>query len=259
MRIILTLLLLLIAIPSYAIEFKQGSTRDACIAYYKLNDNLADTNIIDSIGDNDGTSNRNTILSVSAGTVNFSKHFNATDDEVDCGSDFVLTGADSICAWIKLRGFGTGAPKKGRIFGNGRTYFNVFDTNDRLEFTSNNSDLVISAVNSITLGSWHFVCVTRTSAGVANFYIDGVLSGAANQDSGSVLAGTGNIFIGVSIISSRFFDGEIDNIMFFNRVLGLKEIEALYNAGHGTESLFGLRSINTNESGIIYNPGAVSR
>ncbi len=158
--------------------------------------------------------------------------FDASASEIDTGSDMVGTTAITAVAWIKPSGFGEGSPKKGRIFGNGRTYFNVIDTNDRLEFTSNNSNVGMSAINSIVLNTEYFVCITRTAGvgSVCNFYINGVLNGTANQDSGTPVTVPSNVYVGTSTGGTvRHFDGTITQLIIFNKVLTVAQMGQMYN------------------------------
>ena len=157
--------------------------------------------------------------------------FDASASEIDTGSDMVGTTAITATAWIKPSGFGEGSPKKGRIFGNRKTFLSTVDATDSLEFSSDNSNLRVSATNSIVLNTEYFVCVTRT-AGVGsrcNFYINGVLNGTANQDSGTPEVGDSNVFVGVSGTSARHFDGTITQLIIFNKVLTVSQMGQMYN------------------------------
>ena len=92
--------------------------------------------------------------------------------------------------------------------------------------------LVTSEDNSNTYGIWEHWCVTITSAGLANFYKNGVLSGAANQNMGkatSTITSTTLMCIGNrGAGTDRTFDGSIRSVKMWNRVLTTTEITADY-------------------------------
>jgi len=84
--------------------------------------------------------------------------------------------------------------------------------------------------------NWHhFVAIT--DATTAKFgtalYIDGVLHGI-NTNKAVLAAGTANLFIGENPEAlNRQWNGEIDDIGLWNRVLAPQEIALLYNKGQG--------------------------
>ena len=362
-KILISLILLLIALPAYAIDFETGNVGEGLLAYYRLDDNGATTTVIDDTGDNTATASGNTSrlstasigeeepdyvvsgdgdadgsgspngyyfeagvhetfpyyeredgayfifawdfeggvmviskilgsdlsgdwekgnpnppgvysstgsysgtatvdafvitdagysasLSTVSGKWDEAFVFDGTTDEVDCGSDFIGTTALSISAWIYPTGWGE--LDNGRIVNNAKSVLFISTTSDNLRFTSNGGvTQALSATNGIVLNTWSHVAISRTSAGVANLYINGALSGTADQDSGTIVGG-GNVLIGNNSAGSMTFDGYIDNLMIWNRVLGLQEIEILYNAGRGTTNLTGVKSLGR-PSGISYN------
>ena len=153
--------------------------------------------------------------------------FNGTTSKIDCGSDFIGTQAISISAWIYADGWGE--TTHGRILDNGKFQFYVSTIANSLRFTSNGSTRINSATDSITANVWYHVAITRNSAGdEINFYINGVLSGTANQDSGTPEAGTTNVIIGNNDAQSITFDGFI-NLEVYDLVLTADEAWALYN------------------------------
>jgi hypothetical protein len=75
------------------------------------------------------------------------------------------------------------------------------------------------------------VVATRDAAGLANIYLNGVLSGTADQTSGTPVAGTTNVQIGNNSSLVNTFDGYIDDVRIYNRVLTVAEINRIYNLG----------------------------
>jgi hypothetical protein len=159
-----------------------------------------------------------------AGKIGQAMEFHGGTDYVDTGSDFISTNALTISAWVYARSYGGSG--QGRILDNGSTVLKVPNT-DYFAFSSDGQVTAArSESGSLNLNSWTHVVVTRTSTGIANFYINGVGSGTADQNSGSPAAGTMNLFIGGD--GSHAWDGLIDEVRIYNRVLSPDEIKQLY-------------------------------
>ena len=160
------------------------------------------------------------------GRPNMAYDFDGADTKIDTGSEWIGTSAITASAWIYLDGYGEN--NLGRIFTNGSAMWRVNGANSYLQFTSNNGTQANSANNSITTNVWIFVAVTRTAAGAANFYVNGILSGTANQASDAPGAGTTNVIIGSNSNQTATFDGRISNVKVWDRVLSDDEIMAEY-------------------------------
>jgi len=158
----------------------------------------------------------------------YAMDFNGTSSKVDCGSYDTLMGDKTFVAWIKPRSFGES--NLGRIFDNNMLGFYFNSSDSKIEFTSQAPDIANTAVNSIVLNKYHFFVCTRTSDGVTNFYINGVLNGSADQDSGTPAAGTTNIILGNRNAQDRTFDGQISNVRIIDGILTTYEISQLYSS-----------------------------
>jgi hypothetical protein len=157
--------------------------------------------------------------------------FDGTADAINTGSDFIGAQSLTVSCWIKIDSYGETA---GRILDNGNLIFSVRNDGtlaNGVQFISNGATSALSAANAITTGTWYHVAVSRVSSGgsTTNIYINGVLSGTANQSSGTPAAGSTNVFIGSNGVGTRDFDGQISDLMVFNRVLTATEISQIYN------------------------------
>ena len=155
--------------------------------------------------------------------------------ECEFDDEIIGDGAVTICARIKASGWGEN--NLGRIVDNGKTVLNISTTNDRVIFSSDNGGTsAVSATNSIVLGTEYTVEVTRNADGsLTNIYINGAISGSADQDSGTPAIGSTNMFVGNNSAGSRTFDGIIDDVRIFNSILTAADI-ALYHAGSDTSA-----------------------
>jgi hypothetical protein len=154
------------------------------------------------------------------------KLFNATD-KIDAGIDFIGVGAMSFTGWIRFNGLGGNGG--GRVFDNGNCILNVSATfGGSLQFRSDGATSYFTYSPTFSVPSrWIFVAVTRDAAGLANIYINGVLSGSANQNSGTPGAATSNLFIGNKSDLSRNSNANFDSFRFFRRVLTVQEINSI--------------------------------
>ena len=147
---------------------------------------------------------------------------------LDIGPDnFIGTGAFSIAVWININSFGEGP--SGRIIDNGKCLLFTSSTNDQLQFRSDGTNAALSATDSLSFNTWLHVVGTRESDGTANVYVNGVLSGSADQDSGTPQVATTNVIIGSDSGGTRDFDGKMQGMLMFPRVLTATEVSNLYN------------------------------
>ena len=179
------------------------------------------------------------ILSGGAGLVNqYSLAFDGSDDKVDLGSDKPNdgTGAITISAWINPTTFGEGS--RGYIITNGKMFLYVNDSDDKLTLSRDDENEYHSADDSISTGSWQHIAVASASDGTnTNFYVNGALSGNANQNVGTPAVGNTNTFIGNNNGGNRTFHGNIDEVSIWNTALSAGDISALYNSGVPTDLL----------------------
>ena len=178
-----------------------------------------------TIADGSGYGNTGTITAGASswfevnqrGVANNALDFDGADTKIDCGSDFIGTQAISVSAWIYM--VGAGEEAAGRIIDNGKTQ--IYWRNDLSKFIiyreGGASGGAISGVVS-PLNTWLHLIVTSTNTSVTNFYINGVLSGTANQDKADPIAGTTNVIIGNINDQTRTFDGRISDFRIYNEV-----------------------------------------
>jgi hypothetical protein len=192
-------------------------------------------NMVNNVTDSSGQGNTgfmNGFTSTSSaqipGKIGQALSFDGVNSRVLTGSDFIGTSDVTVTAWIFPRSSGGSA--LGEIINNGKFLFYTRGSSQNLAFKAQDSTLSQSANNSITYGTWQFVSVTRSGTTV-NLYVNGVLSGTANQTNDAPLAGSTNVFIGNRNGNAEGFDGYIDDLRVYNRVLSTSEVSQLYNLG----------------------------
>ncbi len=95
---------------------------------------------------------------------------------------------------------------------------------NRLRFRSDGSTSANSGTDMFDINNWTLGAITRTAAGVVNFYKNAVLNGSADQDSGTPVAGTTNLIVGATSTASQVWDGKIEPVRCILGILTTKEI-----------------------------------
>ncbi len=199
--------------------------------------------------DSSGNSNTGTLTggpTWTAGKIGNGLNFDGVDDRVNVGSGATLDNLPALTfsAWIKADTLGEGG--KGRIIdkttGSAPVNGWIFDVDgtNQLSFIVDYTTTDLkrsSATNAITTGAWYHVAVTWTGSATATnikFYVNGVETGYGTTTNGSgtrVNDGTASGSIGNDSTGARTFDGVLDDVRAYNRVLSTTEITAIYRAG----------------------------
>lgn len=196
------------------------------IAYYDMS-NKNPSDISYSGNGHNGTSVKCDPVS---GWIGSGLSFDGDESLINLGSDWISDSACSISAWIYPITIGEGAG--GVILTNDKLILRLQNGTPHLLFTSDGATNVQSANDSIELGRWQHILVTRSAAGLTNFYINGVLSGTADQNSGVPTGvGAGDIIIGNFSDESACFYGTIDEVHIYNIELSRIQAESIYAEG----------------------------
>ncbi len=225
------------------------------IAHYKLNDNAATDTIIDDTGSHNGA------IKDAGGTATSAFHsaansrgvgicldFEGTDDYVEVADHVDFTPAltpFSSSSWVYMHtatyfvwaskwqvasnrewNMYTGTPKK--------INFRVYDDSENASIGRLYNTSLASYENQ-----WaHFVATYDggiLSSGI-KIYLNGNRVDDADSESGNFISVenlTAPVYIGR--YDTKYSNGLIDNVIFFNQELNADEVKALYNGGHGTE------------------------
>jgi hypothetical protein len=175
-------------------------------------------------------------------------NFDGSNDEVNVGSGTSIDGlaTTTIAAWIYLDSFGEG--NEGRIYAKGELDFVVWDDGGPCNrclaylYSATQDFEVYSTSNAISTGQWYHVAVTRDGSFLdtgVQFYVNG--SPLVFLDDGDP-DGTGDYYadvdddalIGNHEFNNFAYDGKIDDLRVYNRVLTAAEVKQLYNLGRAT-------------------------
>jgi hypothetical protein len=96
---------------------------------------------------------------------------------------------------------------------------------------SNGVERIASTLTVISTTAWsHIVLVVNSLTGVATLYVNNAVAGSVTYD-GTLNQGNSTLKIGQQ--AANFFDGRIDEVGIWNRVLTPAERTILYNGGSG--------------------------
>ena len=151
------------------------------------------TTIYDLVGTTDGTNITTPVFTTDQnGKSNRAISLDGTNGRINLGVEKPndLTGDITIIGWIKLTSVGT----SDYILSNGKLSLTGTTTN-RIRLASDGSNYRYTANNAVLDDTWTHIAVTRTSAGVVNFCINGQPNGTADQDSGTPTVSAATTYI----------------------------------------------------------------
>jgi len=244
------------ALGDFYTQTSSGNLGTDLVSRWKLNDNALNTDVIDDVGSNDGTlmggSNTQdvTVAGPTDTTPGFA--FNGDDDYVSIPDSSSLSGisAQSYSAWIKKDVVSTQGilSKDDGAGGNREMLLMVGGGNGTLYYYKYSSDysnyLFARGTTRVDDGYWHHVVVIWDGVnanGHITFYVDGVsdtIGAFSSSGTGGVVHdSTADFEIGRYYGNNNYtWDGSIDEVRVYDRVLTQTEVTALYNSGNGTES-----------------------
>ncbi len=193
------------------------------VAYYPFNGNATD----ESGNENNGIVYGSSLSEDRFGFPNCAYSFNGIDNYIKILSNFSLKQV-TISVWIKP----SVLPQEGSIIFKTVDYYNDWglffrDSLHILDDINNNNKQIYK--NEISL-DWHFIVATIDSDKQNLLYIDGTLVGSGDYSLGNWNSFNGFLYIGQRGTDryNGYFDGKIDDIRIYNRVLTDEEINSLY-------------------------------
>jgi len=206
---------------------------DNLVSHYLLNDDLATTNVLDNFGSNNGTlvGGDNTEDLNVAGKINTALQLDGTSDYINCGNDGSLQLTQgTYSAWIKTSAY-AGTP-----VGIVCKYqaFSIFHYAHLLQVYDHNTSSWINSGVTIDDDIWYLITVVFDS-GVVNgtkLYVDGEYKA---QGTITIVNQDNPVLIGAGYTGGQRFNGIIDDVRIYNRILTNPEILLIYNGGVGTE------------------------
>lgn len=213
---------------------------DDLISHWKLNE--ASGNAVDSHGSNTLTETSGTIAS-GAGKIDSSRDFESGDTEYfehSDNSDLSTGSTDfTVCFWAKGESLINNmcAVTKGGFSAMTHEYAIYVNTSGsaKFRFTVGGYSLtILDSTTTISAGNWYFVvCWYNDSGPTLNIQVNN--SGVDSVDYYYGMMDTTTAFrIGAST-AGLYWDGLIESVSFFKRILTSDERTQLYNSGNGLD------------------------
>ncbi len=236
------------AVPQSASVISSLPANDM-ISYWKF-DETKGTVASDSSGN--GLNGKIVGATSTIGKYNNALSFNGSDNYVSLAgnSTFDNMGAMTISAWIKPSSLGENG--KGRIVTKaaggslpsyGWSFYLTNEVANGIKFAVDHTTAHLehaSVANAITLNQWQLVTVTwdgSKNASNAHIYVNGneVSYAVADNAVGTRASDTSNsLYIGSNPARTRSFNGSIDDVKIFNRVLSADEVKNIYDNNSAT-------------------------
>lgn len=218
---------------------------DSLISYWKLDESSG--NAADAHGSNTLTNNNTTSFVVglinNAGDLEAgsSQYFSITD-AAQSGLD--ITGDISVSMWVKVES----APAADGLYGlitktpgSASGYYFLYGkdgTTPKLQsafFNGASQTRGVKTSQDLGTGTWHHLVFTWAVATPnLTIYVDGSSVGATEDlTAATAIANSAAPFEVGAFVGANFFDGLIDEVGIWSRVLTSDEVSSLYNGGAG--------------------------
>lgn len=216
--------------------------------------------VCDSSGNNYGGDSNNDSLNVVDGVYGNARGFDGTEDAIFL-PDLGVDGNEdrSVELWFYATRDENSAPSWSGMFTLGN---DDGDSNHSYIVTARADDCSNQigvhywggstcsgrTLSSVGINEWHHIVATHTN-GAQRVYLDGELVGSDSRT--NLSTDTGGSIIGMRQNDSRRFQGYIDDVAVYNRVLSDIEVRAHYNGWTSDE--YNTVQSNLEGSGIIFN------
>ena len=231
----------LTAVDSGSVNYGMKCVTDELlpVAHYPLDDNAANTNVIDIVGGNNGTANFNTEDNSITGKINSALEFDGVDDYIELDDQIVCDlEHTTICFWMKRD-----TANYESILGKGGGCWSLLEVDKYtnmfyFEPDINNRSQTLSSGITIDDGIWHhyaFVFDKTDNHLRIKLYVDGQLKDTDIRNeftSTFTFDKIGHEENQVTYIYGEYFKGGLDDIRVYNSILDSSEIEKIYN-GNG--------------------------
>ena len=234
----------------------------ACVGFWKLNENAANSTVDDTQNTaagtmEDATGNINTSTVATTGKINGAFAFTGSTNNrrVDAGNNFNYgrTQAMSIEVWVQTSTSSGEMLLVGKIdpdnnYRGYQLYVNAGKPGFLMNYQWSGDAIDRYHNTSIADGNWHHLVTTYDGSADETgikVYIDGNESTNYACSACDLLSNdpavTSPFSIGIRQGSTGTnnipFTGNLDNVRIYNRVLTADEVTGLYNSGNGTENL----------------------
>lgn len=243
----------------------QTSLANGLALYYRFDDGTGTTASDSSSNSDDGTLTNGPLWS-SAGQIQGTIDFDGSDDFVQAETSSTLNltnGNFTLAGWFNRDTFTadhTILAKRASTSASDTGYIvYIDDATDRLVFEASDGtdEYELQSSTTFTSTGWHHFTVTwnDSSASDTKIYIDGALDTGSTTGTLSdidSLSNSSEFRVGAESDGDNPFDGKLDEIRLYSRMLSTDEISDLHNLTQPTEDAFGVGQDDPRVSGFPY-------
>ncbi|MCK5021620.1 MAG: LamG domain-containing protein, partial [Candidatus Pacebacteria bacterium] len=226
-------------------------------SYYKMNDNEANTVVLDAMENNNGTAQQNTcLISSSTGKINGALEFNGSTDYISLPSSVSDDIVDNITisAWVYSNTLLETSEYRAIVSeaydGDGNVEFELYLDGANHNLSAgfyNGSWHTVAETTAFPLNQWVYVTVSYDGSYI-HLYRDAEEVISSSDLSLSLPSGTNGWRIGRRHDlggASDMWNGTIDDVRIYNTTLSADEISNIYNSGVGLEDTISPRILYT--------------
>jgi len=189
-----------------------------------------------------------------------SSQYSSITDVSQTGLD--ITGDMTIMAWVKPESLSANhmVVSKRETTGNQRSYRFFVDSTGLVNFIGSsdgiNQDITGSGSTTISTGVWNHIAIVYDNAGTLAFYLNTVADGTVTGLPTSIFNGTAPFAIGADFaagVAADLFDGLVDEVRIFNRVLTAGDIVSFWKNDIGDANLQGYWQLNNDYLDVTTN------
>ena len=232
------------------------------IAWYKLEENAANTTVVDNANNSlTGTASANTSTLTAVGKVGNCFNFvGASSNKVTISDNALLkfaTTGFTVAYWVNPDGsVGTDAHLSKTDNSDSGWAVGTVTTNDKVRFQIGNGTAITNydgSNNSLSAATWQHVAVTYDATDqTIQIFVDGALD-TKYENTVTLVDDTTDLIL--ASLLTAFFDGQMDDVRIYKRPLNIEEVGFLYSAGSGTvepldAGLTVLANVNANRVAI---------
>ena len=226
-KIYLTIAIIGIALVGFGQNVPSYVPSNGLVGYWPLEGNANDV----SGNGNQGTVIGATLTTDRKSNTNSAYNFDGNSDYIDCGysSLFDITQSITISAWVYSNNLNGDHGIISKMNTSNTTY-DLITSSSKIRWLEGGGFLFSSDINT---GQWyHVVAVFDIVKQTKSIFINGVLSTSMNVNLSSIPKNSDHLYIGAhqpSNVSTWSWNGKLDEIGLWNRVLTQQEILSLYN------------------------------
>jgi len=203
------------------------------VSYWKLDDNEANTDILDAHSTYDGTLGADTNTKDETGKIGTALNFSSVHANMGA-SDGLASSDFSISFWVNISSV-SGSNRYYLTQGNSTTTDKIMHCvidSDGYPYLGFYGDDVSTTTTKVSTGWNHLLYTHDTSTKLSSFYLNGAAAGSGTHS--NAFTGTSNTYLGGFYDSGWGGAGILDEVAIWKgEILSLAEAQDLYNSGDG--------------------------